>query len=259
MKVQEKRLLAVVKGKTLSKVRDLDREHLELAWPELVFRELLCMLVVTLAFILLSVLFNAPLEGQANPTRTPNPAKAPWYFVGLQELLVYFDPWIAGVSIPLLIIIGLSAIPYLDPNRQETGSYVFRGRGFAQTVFLGGLVLWFLLIVVGYFFRGPSWSWYWPWENWAVGKAVARAQDLPLWGGLLLLLVYFAGGALLLRRFALKSLSTLPSRDFRRELGPARFVIVSALLLMMVGVGGKIFLRLVFGVKYVLVTPWFHI
>lgn len=253
------RLLAVVKGKTLSKARDLDRENLELTWPELVFRELLCMLAVTLAFILLSLFFNAPLEEQANPTRTPNPAKAPWYFVGLQELLVYFDPWIAGVSIPLLIIIGLSAIPYLDPHRQGTGRYVFRGRGFALTVFLGGLVLWFILIVVGYFFRGPSWGWYWPWEDWAVAKTVAQGRDLPLWGGVFLTLFYFAGGVLLLKRFVLKSLSTLPSRDFRKEPGPARLAIVSALLLLMVGVVGKILLRLVLGVKYVLVTPWFNI
>ncbi|MBI2878025.1 MAG: cytochrome C [Candidatus Tectomicrobia bacterium] len=253
------RLLAVVKGKTLSKAKDLDREELELTWPELVFRELLCMLGVTLAFILLSLLFNAPLEEQANPTRTPNPAKAPWYFVGLQELLVYFDPWIAGVSIPLLIILGLMAIPYLDSHRQGTGSYALRGRGFALTVFLGGLALWFFLIVVGYFFRGPNWGWYWPWEDWAAGKAVVKARDLPPLEGLLLLLVYFAGGVLLLAGGGLKSLLPLPWRNFRKELGPARFAFVAALLLLMGGVVGKILLRLVLGIKYVLVTPWFHI
>jgi hypothetical protein len=243
---------AVVKGKTLSKVRDLERNDLEPAWPELVFRELLCMLAITLVFIVLSLLFNAPLEQQANPTRTPNPAKAPWYFVGLQELLVYFDPWIAGVLIPLLIILGLVAIPYLDPYRQGPGSYrpAFRERKFAVTVFLGGLALWFLLIVVGYFLRGPNWAWYWPWEDRSAGKAAAEAKDLSLFAGLLFLWSYFAGGTLLLRRWA---------TELRRSLGPLRFAITATLLLLMLGVIGKMLLRLLFGVKYVLVTPWFHI
>lgn len=93
----------------------------------------------------------------------------------------------------------------------------------------------------------------------APAKTVAEARDLSLREGLLLLLVYFAGGVFLLRGFCLKFLPPLPRRDFGKEPGPSRFAIVAALLLLMGGVVGKILLRLLFGVKYVLVTPWFHI
>ena len=109
------RLLAYVPGKTLSGKRDLAVGETPV-WPHLVLREFLWALAVIIFIWVLAVAVNAPLEEKANPTATPNPAKAPWYFVGLQELLAYFDPWIAGVAIPGIAVLGLAAIPYLDVN-----------------------------------------------------------------------------------------------------------------------------------------------
>ena len=112
------RVLAFVRGETLSKVRDLEEDEAPV-WPDLLWRELLMALTVISLLFGISLLFDAPLEGIADAAHTPNPAKAPWYFAGLQELLVYFDPWIAGVSIPGIILVALMAIPYLDPNRKS--------------------------------------------------------------------------------------------------------------------------------------------
>src|SRR5258708_4562564 len=97
-------------------------------WPDLVYTEMLCMILLTIVMIVWSVALRAPLEEAANPTSSPNPAKAPWYFLGLQEMLVYFDPWLAGVVLPTLIIVGLMAIPYIDTNPHGNGYYSFRDR-----------------------------------------------------------------------------------------------------------------------------------
>ena len=97
-------------------------------WPDLVYTEMLCMILLTIVMIVWSVVLRAPLEEAANPTSSPNPAKAPWYFLGLQEMLVYFDPWLAGVVLPTLIIVGLMAIPYIDTNPKGNGYYSFRER-----------------------------------------------------------------------------------------------------------------------------------
>ena len=94
--------------------------------------------------------FKAPLEEPANPTWAPNPAKAPWYFLGLQEMLVYFDPWMAGVVLPVLIIVGLVAIPYIDTNPKGNGYYTIMERKMAIWLFMfGWLVLWVYLIIKG--------------------------------------------------------------------------------------------------------------
>ena len=87
-----------------------------LTFPHLVTREIICALIIVGLFSLASMIFNAPLEDAPSPTRMPSPTKAPWYFLGLQELLVYFDPWLAGVIIPVLIIVGLMLIPYVDAS-----------------------------------------------------------------------------------------------------------------------------------------------
>src|SRR5712672_3499304 len=112
-------------------------------WPFLVRNEFLMMLLVIIVLTVWSLLLNAPLEQPSNPTRTPNPSKAPWYFLGLQEMLVFFDPWYAGVVLPTLIIIGLCAIPYIDLNPKGNGYYTFTERKMAITTFLiGYLALW---------------------------------------------------------------------------------------------------------------------
>src|SRR5258708_31099420 len=114
-------------------------------------------LAVIVAIWIISIAFNAPLEEKANPAVTPNPAKALWYFVGLQELLAYFDPWIAGVAIPSIVVLGLIAIPYLDVNRRGIGEYQWGQRKFAVSVFTLGAMFWFALIFIGLYMRGPSW------------------------------------------------------------------------------------------------------
>src|SRR5262249_15257378 len=91
--------------------------------------------------------------------------------VGLQELLVYFDPWIAGVLLPGLIIVGLMALPYIDTNPKGVGYYAWKERPFANTLFMLGIVMWFTLIFIGYACRGPNYAWYWPWESWYLIKA----------------------------------------------------------------------------------------
>ena len=171
-------------------------------WPHLVSREFLAALLATLVLFVWSMALQAPLEGIANINVTPNPSKAPWYFVGLQELLVYFDPWIAGVVLPTVIIVGLMMIPYVDVNPKGVGHYPTMQwrrvgglplwhpveRPFAVNVFLLGIILWFVLIFIGYYCRGPNWEWYWPWEEWSHRRlSKLTLKSLPnLWGGLLL-------------------------------------------------------------------------
>ncbi|MBI4370212.1 MAG: cytochrome bc complex cytochrome b subunit [Elusimicrobia bacterium] len=176
-----------------------DEEKFE-TWPHLISREYVAAALVTVGVIVWSLLINAPLEEAANPTVTPNPSKAPWYFLGLQELLVYFDPWIAGVLLPNIIIVGLAAIPYIDSNPKGVGYYSFKERPFANWMFLFGCALWFILIAIGTYFRGPSWGWYWPWEDWAVHKPPPPSTwSIPNLAGGPLVGLYFALGMALPR------------------------------------------------------------
>src|SRR2546423_4831315 len=125
-------------------------------WPYLVYTEMLCMIVLPIVMVVWSVALRAPLEEAANPTSSPNPAKAPWYFLGLQEMLVYFDPWLAGVVLPTLIIVGLMAIPYIDTNPRGSGYYSFRERRWGDSLFLYRLLgLWSVLIITRTFLLGP--------------------------------------------------------------------------------------------------------
>ena len=110
-------------------------------WPFLLRIEFLAAMIVTIILMVWSITLNAPLEEPANPNLTMNPAKAPWYFLGLQEMLVYFDPWIAGVVMPTLIIIGLMVIPYIDTNPLGSGYYTWKQRKFSISTFLFGFVI----------------------------------------------------------------------------------------------------------------------
>src|ERR1700742_2533046 len=126
-------------------------------WPYLVRIEFLAAIIVTIILFVWSILLNAPLEEPANPNLTMNPSKAPWYFLGLQEMLVYFDPWIAGVVMPGLLIVGLMVFPYVDSNPLGNGYYTWTERRAEITLFLFGFaVLWSSLIVLGTFLRGPN-------------------------------------------------------------------------------------------------------
>jgi len=143
-------------------------------WPDLVYTELISLILCTVLLIVWSILLKAPLEQPANRAVTPNPSKAPWYFLGLQEMLVYFDPWLAGVVLPSLIIVGLIAIPYIDKNPKGNGYYTFAERKVEITMFLFGFViLWSSLIVLGTFLRGPNWNFFGPFDYWDIHKLEA--------------------------------------------------------------------------------------
>src|SRR5206468_438555 len=125
-----------------------------LVWPDLVYTELIAMVICTLLLIVWAIVLKAPLEQPASSARIPNPSKAPWYFLGLQEMLVYYDPWMAGVVLPSMIIVGLIAMPYIDFNNKGNGYFTFEQRKFALTMWMFGfLVLWVVLIVLGTFLR----------------------------------------------------------------------------------------------------------
>ena len=145
-----------------------------LVWPDLVYTELVALVLCTVALVVWAIVLKAPLEPTANPTNIPNPSKAPWYFLGLQELLVYFDPWIAGVLLPSFIVVGLIALPYLDKNPRGNGYYTFKERKFVISMYMfGWIIMWLLLIVLGTFLRGPNWNIFGPYETWDPHKPVA--------------------------------------------------------------------------------------
>ena len=150
----------------LPPLEKLDDEKV-LVWPDLVYTELICMIAVTALLLVWGIMLKAPLESPSSSVLTPNPSKAPWYFLGLQEMLVYFDPWYAGVVLPSLVIFGLMAIPFLDYNKLGNGYYTINQRKFSYLVFqFGFLELWITLIILGTFLRGPNWNFFGPFENW---------------------------------------------------------------------------------------------
>jgi hypothetical protein len=160
-------------------------------WPDLVLRETIAALAAIIFLLGVSILFDAPLETIADPSFSMNPSKAPWYFLGLQELLVYFTPWVAGVTIPVLVIVGLMAVPYIDTGRRQAGGrLVFIHEKRIRTLFSAGMCLWIVLTVIGFYFRGPNWAWQWP-----GGKPVESGHSLNSMDWLLPLVVflYFAG------------------------------------------------------------------
>ncbi len=141
--------------------RDPDDEVF--AWPHLLYRELLVALGVIVFLHAVSLMFMAPLEEIADPTRTPNPAKAPWYFLGLQEL-VHYSALIGGVLVPTLIVVALLVLPYVDRNPAGSGRWFAPERRTSNTVFTILVVLLAILTVIGTLFRGPNWAWVWPWR-----------------------------------------------------------------------------------------------
>jgi hypothetical protein len=153
------RLLTVVKAKPIQKSvsEPVDKVN---TWPHLMLPEFVALMAMTAFLIFLSAILQAPLLEEANPNVTPNPAKAPWYFLGLQELLSYWDPQIAGVMIPLVLGVVLwMAFPYIDRNPETHPSK----RKFAimfYTFFLAGAGV---LTIIGVLFRGPGWNWTYPW------------------------------------------------------------------------------------------------
>lgn len=236
-------------------------------WPDLVFIEFIATIIGTIILILWSIGIKAPLEQPADPSRAPNPSKAPWYFLGLQEMLVYFDPWIAGVVLPTLIIVGLMAIPYIDTNPLGSGYYTFKQRKMAITLFLYGFfILWVLLIFQGTFLRGPNWNFFSPYEKWDVTKApplnnVDLSEYIYLYllqqpmpqnmlqremFGFILIGLYFLVLPVVLAKTIFKNVY--------KELGLIRYSVFIFLFLCMLGMVIKMFLRWTINLKYIIYT-----
>ncbi len=246
-----------------------DREDKVLCWPDLVYTELLAMVLCTVVLIVWSVLLKAPLESPANPAGPPNPSKAPWYFLGLQELLVYFDPWMAGVVLPGLIILGLAAMPYIDTNPKGNGYYTFKERRFAiLTWMFGYLILWCVLIVFGTFLRGPNWNFFGPFQVWDPYRVdpltninISDVWYVVLLGGKLpdnLLVREWPG--LLFTFFWLCVLPVLMTKigffgRLRAQMGFSRYYLMAVLFVIMMLVPVKMVGRWTFNLKYIIAMP----
>jgi hypothetical protein len=239
-------------------------------WPDLVYTELISLIVFSVVLIAWSILLKAPLEQPANPANTPNPSKAPWYFLGLQEMLVYFDPWLAGVVLPGLIIVGLICIPYVDRNPRGNGYYTFAERKAEVTIFLFGFViLWVSLIVLGTFLRGPNWNFFGPFEYWDIHKLAALTNvnlSEYIWVrgfrtgvpanwflreifGIVLVLFYVFVLPVVLARGAFKA--------YYAKLGAARYYVSVFLFLSMMSLPAKMLARWIFNLKYIVAIPEF--
>ena len=239
-------------------------------WPDLVYTELISLILCSVVLIVWSILLKAPLEQPANPANTPNPSKAPWYFLGLQEMLVYFDPWLAGVVLPGLIIVGLICIPYIDKNPKGNGYFTFIERKVEITLFLFGFaVLWVSLIVLGTFLRGPNWNFFGPFEYWDIHKLAALTNvnlseyiwvrwlgtALPTqWYirelfGIVFVVFYVFALPVILAKTLFKS--------YFEKLGPSRYYVTTFLFLMMMSLPAKMLARWIFNLKYIVAIPEF--
>ncbi len=238
-------------------------------WPYLLRIEFLAAIIVTVILIVWSITLDAPLEEPANPNLTMNPAKAPWYFLGLQEMLVYFHPWMAGVVMPTLIVIGLMAIPYIDTNPLGSGYYTWKQRRFAIGTFcFGFLVLWISMIVIGTFIRGPGWMWFWPGHTWDPTRVVYEVNrdfhdifGITSWPGKIIFGAAAVGLYTLVSGYAVHKLIVLTefSRKIYARTSLLQYLTLQFLMISMLSLPVKVLLRLLFRINYVWVTPWFSL
>ena len=154
------RLLTVVKSGSIQDVKatPVDKVH---TWPHLLAVEFVAALACTAFLFFFSIWVNAPLLQLANPNQTPNPSKAPWYFLGLQELLTMFHPMVAGVTIPGIALFALILAPYIDKNPSNKPE----DRKFATSLMTVHLMFWAVLTLIGSFFRGPGFNFVFPWRD----------------------------------------------------------------------------------------------
>lgn len=248
----------------------VDSKEKILVWPDLVYIEFIALILCSVLLLVWAMVLQAPIEEPANPSVSPNPSKAPWYFLGLQEMLVYFDPWCAGVLFPTVIMIGLMAIPYIDNNKKGSGYYTFKERRMAVSMFMFlWLVLWMFLISVGTFLRGPNWNFFGPFEYWDHHKLEALTNVN------LSELIYMIGlkrqlpDNILLREifgfmavgFYFTVLPLLFMKTFLKgvfeKLGPLRYSVFVMLLLFTASLPIKMILRWAFNIQYIVAIPEF--
>lgn len=272
---------AVVNDERMARGEPLYEESADdkvLVWPDLVYVELICMVLCMAALLVWSILLKAPLEPPANPMDIPNPSKAPWYFLGLQELLVYFDPWIAGVLLPGMVISGLISIPYIDRNPKGNGYYTIKERWLAISLYyFGFIILWVMLIMIGTFLRGPNWNFFPPGQPWdahksyallninvsdifwinmlGTGKPTENMFGMPYYliremPGIVLVALYFIAVPALLTKTVFRKLFN--------DMGFVRYSIFIVHFLVMAAVPIKMAGRWMFNLKYVVaITEWF--
>jgi hypothetical protein len=158
---EKHRLLALVPPEGIQRVEREQGDRINV-WPHLLIEEFVAMLIVLAALTIFSTFVNAPLRELANPNLTPNPSKAPWYFLGLQELLRYFHPMVAGVLFaPTLVLLALAVAPFVDRNPSTKPG----DRKIAITMFTMLLMFGATLTIIGSFFRGTGYNWVWPWAQ----------------------------------------------------------------------------------------------
>ena len=255
-----------------------------LVWPDLVYTELICMVAVSAFLLVWALVLQAPLEEPASSVKTPNPSKAPWYFLGLQEMLVYFDPWYAGVVLPSMVVFGLMAMPYLDFNKKGNGYYSIEERKFSYLTYqFGFFVLWITLIILGTFLRGPNWNFFGPFEYWTPYKVeVLNNVDLPqfFWVNLLdrplprapqgagtlvqvgTILLRESPGLILLGAYLVllpPLLAVTIFRKFFAKMGFVRYMIMANLMLLMLSLPLKMILRWTLNLKYIVSIPEFSL
>jgi hypothetical protein len=244
---------------------------------------MICMVALTAILVLWGWALQAPLEEPASAVKTPNPSKAPWYFLGLQEMLVYYDPWMAGVVLPSIILVGLMALPYIDFNKKGNGYYTFNERKFSIITFLFGfLPLWIGLIILGTFLRGPNWNFFGIYEYWDVHKLEVLnninlseivwvdnlKQPLPTAPAgategqkIIAILTRESVGLILVfaYMFVLPPVMALTVfRNFFVRMGFIRFMVFANLVLFMACLPIKMVLRWAFNLKYIVAIPeWF--
>ncbi len=154
------RLLGVV-PREIEQREEQEPDDTVFTWPHFLIRHAVVGAVTIAVVFLLGILFNAPLKDIANPSLTPQEAKAPWYFAGLQELLAHLQPMVAGILIPGAALLFLFALPYLDRSK----GWRIRDRKMVVLVFTALAVAAVVFTLVGALFRGPGWSWVWPWHH----------------------------------------------------------------------------------------------
>jgi menaquinol-cytochrome c reductase cytochrome b/c subunit len=154
------RLLALVPPEGIQRVEREQGDRVNV-WPHLLIEEFVAMLILTAGLLVFSTFLMAPLRQLANANLTPNPSKAPWYFLGLQELLRYFHPMVAGIVIPTFILVVLAAVPYVDRNPSTKPG----DRKIAISMFTILFCFGATLTIIGCFFRGPGYNWIWPWAQ----------------------------------------------------------------------------------------------
>ena len=154
-------MMELVKGKSL--MASKEPEDTVMTYPHLLSRVLICSLLVIIFLLLLSFFFNAPLKEKANPAHPENPAKAPWYFLGIQEIVSH-SAFIGGVIFPFIFLVGLILIPYLDRKPRGVGRWFAKERKIPLIIFSVWILLGVVFTLIGGYLRGENWKWVWPWR-----------------------------------------------------------------------------------------------